>query len=201
MIRHLLLVLRISPIKLWCATPSWPSYFAQVPQSPYDQFCQRNRQQFASKWFFHKQLSLDLARARRPTRWTVVLFRAHMHKFMSCHLWRSYKLVLKHTTSWFSNISLHQSIQTLFLSDCQTVRHPKGINSFNGHLLLKYRKCAGGRNAQGCLYFTVCHMMIWHYQFSHGVNVLGHNSHFRTTFADFVFERPSATIEFIKPNI
>ena len=38
----------------------------------------------------------------------------------------------------------------------------------------------GGRNTQGCLYLTVCHMTILHYQFTHGINVLWHNVCFWT---------------------
>ena len=45
---------------------------AQVEQSPHDQFCRRNGRPSASHGFFHEQLSFDLARIRRPTRWTVV---------------------------------------------------------------------------------------------------------------------------------
>ena len=37
-------------------------------------------------WFFHKQLSLDLARVQRPTWWTVALFRAHTHTSMIRYL-------------------------------------------------------------------------------------------------------------------
>jgi len=43
------------------------------------------------------------------------------------------------------------------------------------------------------------HMTILHYQFKHGINVLWHNDCFWTTFTSFIFERVSATIEFIKP--
>ena len=46
---------------------------------------------------------------------------------------------------------------------------------------------------------TVCHMTILHYQFTHGINVLWHNGCFWTTFKEFVVERASVTIEFIKP--
>ena len=62
-----------------------------------------------SKGFFHKQLSLELACLRSPKGWTVVLFRAHTHIFMICHLWRSYKSLLKHRRPIFFNISMHQS--------------------------------------------------------------------------------------------
>ena len=37
---------------------------------------------------------------------------------------------------------------------------------------MQYRMNAGGRNGQVCLYLTVCHMTILHYQFTH---VLWHN--------------------------
>ena len=46
------------------------------------QFCRIS----ASKCFFNEQLSLDLAHLRRPTRWTVVLFQAHMLRAMIRHL-------------------------------------------------------------------------------------------------------------------
>ena len=52
---------------LWCSTQNLSSYDPQVEQSPHYQFCRRNRQPFASKYFFHKQLLLDLACLRRPT--------------------------------------------------------------------------------------------------------------------------------------
>ena len=47
-------------------------------QSPHAQFCRRNRRRSASKCYFHEQLLSDLARLRRPARWTVSLFRAHV---------------------------------------------------------------------------------------------------------------------------
>ena len=65
-------------------------YVAYVEQSLHDQFCRRNRRPFASKCFFHEQLSLNLACLRRSTWWDVVLFRAHTHRSMICLLWRSY---------------------------------------------------------------------------------------------------------------
>ena len=58
-IRLLLFVFQISPKKLWCTTQDWPSYVAEVEQSPHDQFYRRNRRPFSSKRFFHKQLSLE----------------------------------------------------------------------------------------------------------------------------------------------
>ena len=57
-----------------------------VERSLHDQFRRRNRRQCAAKCLFHKQLSL--ACLRRLTWWTVVLFRAHAHRSMICHLWR-----------------------------------------------------------------------------------------------------------------
>ena len=64
--------------------------------------------------FFHEQLSLDLACLWRFTWWTVLLFWAHTHRSMICHLWRSYKRLLNHRDRIFSNITLHQSTQTFF---------------------------------------------------------------------------------------
>ena len=49
----------------------------------------------ASKCLFHEQLSMDLARVQRPTRWTVAFFRAHTHESIIRHLWRSYKRLLR----------------------------------------------------------------------------------------------------------
>ena len=81
MIRLFLFVFRISAKKVWCTTQSWSCNVVQV---------EHNRLPFASKYFFHKQLSLDLVCLRRPTWWTVVLFWAHSHRSMILHLWRSY---------------------------------------------------------------------------------------------------------------
>ena len=81
--------------KLCCTTQNWLSYAAQVEQSPHEQFCRRNRRPSASKWFCHKQLSLDLARVRRPTRLSVVLYRAYTHSSKIRNQWRSYKRLLK----------------------------------------------------------------------------------------------------------
>ena len=75
MIRLLLFVFRISAKTLR----------KQIVHT-HDQFCRRNRRPSASKWFFHRQLSLDLARVQRTTRWTVALFRAHTHRSMIRHL-------------------------------------------------------------------------------------------------------------------
>ena len=84
MIRLHLFVYRISPKTGKQTTQNWLPYDAQVKQ-----FSRRNRR------FFHEQLSLDLARLRRPTWWTVVLFRAHTQRCMIRQLWRSYKRLLK----------------------------------------------------------------------------------------------------------
>ena len=57
---------------------------------------------------------------------------------------------------------------------------------------------AGGKNAQECLYLTVCHMTILRYQFTHDINVLWHNGCFWTTVTQLVFDFASSTIELIK---
>ena len=85
----------------------------------------------------------------------------------------------------------------LFLIDCLIVRYPTRTNIFYGKVFMQYWMNSGGRNAQGWLYLTVCHMTILHYQFTHGINAIWHNSCFWTTITDFVFEWASAAIEFI----
>ena len=60
-----------------------------------------------------QQVSLDLACLRRPTWWTIILFRPHMPKSMIYHLWRSNKR-LKHRDRMFSNISKHSSTIAFF---------------------------------------------------------------------------------------
>ena len=139
----------------------------------------KNRRSFASKCFFHKQLSLDLAHLRRPTRQAVVLFRAHTH--------RSLMILLKHRDRILPIFRYTNRHEPFFgrLPNCE-------------HVLMQYWVITGERNAQG---FTICHMTILHYQFTHGINVLWHNVRFRRTFADFVFERTAATIELIKVQV
>ena len=114
-------------------------------------------------FFFHKQLSLDLAWVQRPNFASVTLFLAHTHRSMIRHLWRSYKRL----SSYFSNISLHQLTRTFFepLSSCNTECMPKDVS------ISRY----------------VIWRSIWHYQFTHGINVRWHNGCFWTTFTDLVF--------------
>ena len=110
----------------------------ELEQSPHDQFCRKNRPPFTSKGFFHKQLSLDLARVQRPTRWTSALFRAHTPRSMIRHLWRSYKRLLRHRHRIFA--TFFTPIDTnLILSDSQIVRDPTRINCFYGHMLMQYQ--------------------------------------------------------------
>ena len=73
----------------------------------------------------------------------------------------------------------------LLSSDCQIVRAPTRTNLFYGQMFMQYWMYAGGRNVQGCLYLTVCHMTILHYQFTHGINVLWLNRRFRTTLLQY----------------
>ena len=63
---------------------------------------------------------------------------------------------------------------------------------------MQYWKYAVGRNVQEWLYPTAYHMMILHYQFTYGINVLWHNGCFWRTFTELVFEWTSSTIEFNK---
>ena len=102
---------RLSANKLW-----WPSCDTQEQQSLHDQFCRRNRRPSASKCFLHEQLSLDLARLRRPTRWSVVLFRAHTPRCSLRHLWWSNKRLLKHRDRIFETF-LYTYWDEPFLSD------------------------------------------------------------------------------------
>ena len=139
---------------------------------------------FASKWFCPKQLSLDLARIQRLTRWTVALFRDHAHRSMIRHLWRSYKRFLRHCHRIFTTF-LYSNRHKLFLSDCQIVRDPTRTNLFYGQLFLQYLMYTGGRNAQECRYLTVCCMTILHYQFTHGINAVWHKGCFWRTFTEF----------------
>ena len=130
--------------------------------SPHDQFCRKSRRPFASKWFFHKQLSLDLARVQRPTRWTVALFWSHTHRSMIRHLWLSFKHILRHRHCSFATFLYTNRHERFFerLSSCA------GSNdniSFWKPVVLQYWMYAGGRNTQGCLNPTVCHMTILHY--------------------------------------
>ena len=73
--------------------------------------------------------SLDLARLQRPTRSTVLLFRAHTHGSMIHQLQRSYKRLLLHhdriCQHFFTPIDTN-----LFLSDCQIVRDATKANVF-----------------------------------------------------------------------
>ena len=120
-IRLFLFVFRISAKKLWwnCGSELIVQRCSRE-QSLHDQFCRPS----ASKCFFHKHLSLDLAWFQRPTRWTVVLFRAHTHSCMIFHLWQSYKRHLKNRHRIFSNLSMQQS-KRAFLSDCGIQRGHK----------------------------------------------------------------------------
>ena len=86
---------------------------------------------FALKCFFHKQLSLDMACARRPTWWTVALFRAHTHRSMIRHLWRSFEA----SPSYFSNISMHQSIRAFF----ERLRDSARTKVFYGPMFMQYQ--------------------------------------------------------------
>ena len=125
-----------------------------------------------------KQLSLDLARLRRPTRWTVVLFRAHAHRYVIHNLWRSYERLLKHRDRIFQHF--FTKIDTnLFLRDFQIVQDPTRTNLFTA-------KCSCNvecRLVEKCLRKPL----------SHGI------SHDNLAFTEFVFERATVTIEFIKP--
>ena len=128
-----------------CTTQNWPSYDPQEEQSLHDQFCRRNRPPFASYWFFHKQFSLDLARLRGYTRWTVVLFRAHTHRIMIRHLWRSYKRLVRHRHGFFSNISLHQTARTERLSNSARSNENKSFLRPSAHAILNicwWKKCS-----------------------------------------------------------
>ena len=116
MIRLLLLVFRITPKLLWCTTHNWPCNVAQVEQSPHDQFCRRNRRPSASKCFYHKQLLLDLVVLEGPHGGLLFCF-GLMRRYMLCHLWRSYKRLLKHRHRSFPTF-LRTNRQEPFLSDC-----------------------------------------------------------------------------------
>ena len=161
---------------MWCTTQNWSSYDAQVEQSSHDHFCRRNRLPSASKCFFLKQLSLDLARFRRLTQWTAVLFRALTHRSTYDNLinffWSTAIVFLQHfyePSTWAFFKRLQDSTRT---------------NLFYGQMCTQYWMCASGRNAPGCLYLTVCNMTVLHYQFTHGINVLRRNVCFWTTFTD-----------------
>ena len=54
-------------------------------------------------------------------RWTFVLFRAHTHRSMIRHMWRSYKRILKHRDRIFQHF-FKPNRQYPFLSDCQIGR-------------------------------------------------------------------------------
>ena len=130
--------------------------------------------------FFHEQLSLDLARLRRPTWWNVVLFRAHTHRSMIRHRWRSYKCLWRHRERaypTFFDINRHEPFFGR-LSNCAESNENKSFLRPAVHAILNVRN---GRNAQWCLYLTVCHMTTLHYQFTHGNNVLWYNGTFRRT--------------------
>ena len=108
-----------------------------MEQWPHDQFYRTNRRPSALKCFFHQQLSLDLARLWRPTRWTIVLFRAHTHIFMIRLLRRSYKRLLKHRERIFPTF-LNTNRHEPFLSDCQIVPDPTRTNLFYGRMFMQY---------------------------------------------------------------
>ena len=162
--RLLLFVFRISPktlgkqivvyhselTVLWCSSrtvATWPVVW-------------RNRRPSASKCFFHEQHSLDLARHRRPTWWTVVLFRAHTHRSMARHLWN----LLTHRDRILPTFLYTNRYEPSFerLLNCAGSNEKKSFSRpgvhFSGGMLVV---------TQGWLYLTVGHMTILH-----GISVL-----------------------------
>ena len=107
---------------------------------------------------FPQKLSLDLARLRRPTRWTVVSFEFNR---------RDPRFV-----TFYDLINVFWSTAIVFFL-CSSTR------LFFGAIL--ETNDAVGRYAQKWLYLTICHMTTWHYQFTHGINVLWHNGCFWRT--------------------
>ena len=157
-IRLLLFVFQISPKKLWCTTQDWPSYVAEVEQSPHDQFYRRNKRPFSSKRFFHKQLSLEWLDFENLHGGLLFCFGIKRIDLWFV-TWRSYKRLLKHrhrifpTTRTFSltivklcGIQWEQIFFTARCScniECMLVEEiPKDNN------------------------LTICHVTIWHYQFT-----------------------------------
>ena len=98
------------------------------------------------QWFFHKQLSLDLARFQWLTRCTVALFRAHTHRSMIRHLWRSYKRLLKHRHRIFGTFLCTNRHEPFFerLSNCAGSNENKSFLRPGVHALLNvccWKKC------------------------------------------------------------
>ena len=89
------------------------------------------------------------------------------HRSMIRHLWRSYKSL------WNTAIVFFQHVLTLidmnhFFSECQIIRPESRTKYFHGQVFMQYWMYAG-RSSD---------MLILHYQFTHGFNVLWHNNHF-----------------------
>ena len=80
------------------------------------------------------------------------------------HLLRSASFMSNFRCIWLVFDDPHGGLfcfdRSLFLSACQNVRALTRINSFYGHLLIQHRMYVGGKNAQGLLYLTICHMTI-----------------------------------------
>ena len=177
MIRLILLVFQISPKTLGNNIVVYHSKLTAVRCSSgtiaHDQFCSRNRLPLAAKWVFHRQISMNLAQVQRPTRCTDALL--HTDPFVICD------------DRIFPTFSTPID-RNLFLSVCEIERDPTRTNLFYSQVFTQNIIYAGERNAQGCLYLTVCHMTILHYQFTHAIIVLWHNGWFWTTFMGLVFE-------------
>jgi len=154
MILHLLLVFRIR-INLCCTTQKWPSYVAQAEPSPHNKFCRRNRRSFASKCFFHEQISLELARLRGPSRSIAVFFRDHEHRSMIRYLWLPYKCPFKHRIVFFQNFCAPFHTNPFWAVAKLCVIHREQTVVAVRARFMQYRMYAGGRNTQGCLYLTV----------------------------------------------
>ena len=139
-------------IVVW-TTQNWPCIIAQVEQSLNPS--RRNRRPFASKCFLQKQLSLDLAYVRRHTWWTVVLFRAHTHWFVT------YDDLIN--VFWSTAIVLFQHFYApIYKSLFWEIAGFSENKSFYGQLFMQYWMYSVGRHFRGCLYLTVCHMTILH---------------------------------------
>jgi len=87
------IVLSLFPLKMWhllnmvferfnSISWRWKSVTTYISIDVLGCQVRAGRPPFASKCFFHKQLSLDLARLRGPTRSIAHLFRPHKHRFM-----------------------------------------------------------------------------------------------------------------------
>ena len=120
-----------------------------------------SRHQLLRSDFFHK-LSLHLTRVQSPTRWTIALFPAHTHRSMIRYLWRSYKCVLKHRHCILPTFLCINRPEPLFerLLSCAESNENKYF--LRPEMLMQYWMYAGGRNAQECLYLTVCHMTMFY---------------------------------------